>query len=728
MPIPFSKLRQQLLYLNSLIKKQNEVVSLPEKINLLDQESAVHYFLKSHPKIKKFISRLDDPDNHAVKSVIVIEQGPIVFRMPVDMVNAWKAFSELLGHLHLVEKFYDKIGGILGYHAKVLEFLCEQDKHNPPIRNKQFHQPIGVDLSEQTHKIHEFIIEGLKCLPQMTEIYPIGGSGDRLDLHDSESGNPLPTAKLQFNGTTLLTGLINDIQAREYLYYKLFNEQCVTPIAMMTSHAKNNHKFVLEICETNAWFNRKKSSFIFFNQPGVPVITEEGNWVLKDPFKLLLKPGGHGVLWKLAHDEGIFNWFKEKKRSIALVRQINNPLANTDHGLIAFAGVGSSQQKSFGFASCHRLLHASEGVNILTEQKENNIYSYGISNIEYTDFSKYNIQDSPTVPKSPYSIFPSNTNILYADLQAVESVIKESGIPGLLINMKKKFPFIDAAGKTSEVFAGRLESTMQNIADVFVDTFDHPIFHEDVHLLKTFLTFNKRRKTISVTKNAYSPGKGLMETPEACFYDYLKNAYDLLHRYCKMDIPKLEGLDNYIKHGPPFLFTYHPSLGPLFSIISQKIKGGSFIKYSELQLKIAELNLQDLHLDGSLTITATDCMGSKDSENILTYSEKSGKCTLLNCQVSNDGIDYSKNLLFWKHELSHREQMTIKLDGNAEFYAENIHFKGNHFIEVPENHRIVAAEKDGSIRFEIETLKKPSWHWKYNINNKFKIALEISNK
>lgn len=34
------------------------------------------------------------------------------------------------------------------------------------------------------------------------------------------------------------------------------------------------------------------------------------------------KPGGHGVIWKLAYDKGIFQWFYDHGRKGATVRQV----------------------------------------------------------------------------------------------------------------------------------------------------------------------------------------------------------------------------------------------------------------------------------------------------------------------------------------------------------------------------------------------------------------------
>ena len=104
-------------------------------------------------------------------------------------------------------------------------------------------------------------------------------------------------------------------------------------------------------------------------QPLVPVISEEGNWVSESPFTLCTKPGGHGVLWLLAQKEGILEELAHRGRRFALIRQINNPVAGTDNTLLALAGAGVSQNKTFGFVGCQRLVKAAEGMDLLIQRK-----------------------------------------------------------------------------------------------------------------------------------------------------------------------------------------------------------------------------------------------------------------------------------------------------------------------------------------------------------------------
>lgn len=109
-------------------------------------------------------------------------------------------------------------------------------------------------------------------------------------------------------------------------------------------------------------------------------------------------------------------------RTAATIRQISNPMAATDCTLLALAGTGHSSRRSFGFASCNRAVGASEGMNVLQRRKrtlregDNGPggvqYEYGVTNVEYTEFTRLGIEDKAAEGGSE-SAFPANTNILY---------------------------------------------------------------------------------------------------------------------------------------------------------------------------------------------------------------------------------------------------------------------------------------------------------------------------
>lgn len=121
----------------------------------------------------------------------------------------------------------------------------------------------------------------------------------------------------------------------------------------MTSSAKNNHEHIKALCEEKGWFGRGENSFFLFEQvrfemlfvmlhtlnhvmyksilfscfgllqPQVPVVdAEDAQWLVHGPFSPVLKPGGHGVIWKLAQQKGVFDWFYAHDRKGATVRQV----------------------------------------------------------------------------------------------------------------------------------------------------------------------------------------------------------------------------------------------------------------------------------------------------------------------------------------------------------------------------------------------------------------------
>ncbi len=625
--------------------------SIDEKIALLDSLPSV----REGEKRFAFLSGLPLEEALALKGVMAIGQADRLFAgvdaSRIDQIRA------LLEKLVAIDHFYREIGGIVGYQAKILELLRDKvEKTEEAI----YHAPSFLDLKEESEGVKEAVSWGVEAMAEMAEIYPLGGAADRLHLVDEKTGSELPAAKLPFAGRSLLAHLIRDLEAREHLYFERTGRRLVTPIAIMTSHEKNNHAHVLEVCEKAEWFGRPKESIRFFTQPLVPAVKANGDWCLAGPLKPVLKPGGHGVIWKLARDQGILAWLAELGRTKALVRQINNPIAGLDYGLLAFTGIGWKKGMTFGFASCPRLLQAAEGVNVLIERNRDIV----LTNVEYCDFGRFGIEDKPLKEGEPYSQYSSNTNILFADLQAIAKAIDTCPFPGLLINLKPGSYLTESGEKREEPMA-RLESTMQNIADVFIEPKKSSLQTE-----KTFVTYNHRHKTISTAKKAYVPGRSLQETPENCFYDLLQAHRELLLR-CGFLLPPARSLEEYMQKGPEFLFLYHPGLGPLYSLIQEKMKGGRLALSAELIAEITDFQTERLCVEGSLQIVA-----------------EQGRCILENVTVKNRGVVWEKSSPFWKMDLYREETVKIILKGRSQFIARNVVLSGNQVIVVEDGQTV----------------------------------------
>lgn len=663
------------------------------------------------------------------------------------------ALESLLKMLGEVEQFYDCIGGIVGYQLTVLELLTqsphEEGKINiPPLRtNKllgsqfvEIYPPTVLDLSEDTEYASKAALWGIEGLPDLGEIYPLGGAADRLGLVDSETGECLPAAMLPYCGRTLLEGLIRDLQAREFLYFKLYGKQCITPVAIMTSAAKNNHLHITGLCEKLRWFGRGRLNFHIFDQPLVPVVTaEDGQWIVERSLAPVCKPGGHGVIWKLAHDKGVFKWFHNHGRKGATVRQISNVVAATDLTLLALAGIGLRHGKKLGFASCQRNSGATEGINVLLEKKNlDGKWAYGVSCVEYTEFNKFGITVDPLSPNSLQAEFPANTNILYVDLPSAEligSSKDESSLPGMVLNVKKPIAYVDNFGMKHCVSGGRLECTMQNIADKFLNTYPSRCYKVVEDGLDTFIVYNDRQKvTSSAKKSRGHTGKSLHQTPDGSLLDIMRNAYDLLS-CCGIEIPKVERNDVYVDSGPPFLIFLHPALGPLWEVTRQKFQGGFISKGSELQIEVAEFLWRDVQLRGSLIISSENVVGSvatnEDGEPILQYGRRCARCKFKNVKVLNDGIDWSSGEnLYWKHDVQRFEALKIVLHGNAEFEAIDVIIQGNHVFNVPNGHRMQITSGKSGLEIQMKPIEEElmdsgTWFWNYKITGTH-IQLELT--
>ncbi|KAF0923828.1 hypothetical protein E2562_007690 [Oryza meyeriana var. granulata] len=485
----------------------------------------------------------------------------------------------LLKFLGDIDEFYDCIGGIIGYQIMSLELLsASKDRKHRPSKDKfiDFHVPSGLNLLEDTEYASQAALWGIEGLPELGEIYPIGGAGDRLGLVDSDTGESLPAALLPYCGRSLLEGLIRDLQAREFLHFKIFGKQCITPVAIMTSSVKDNHEHITAICERLEWFGRGHDNFRLFEQPLVPVVNaKDGKWLTSGALFPVGKPGGHGAVWKLACDRGIFQWLYRNGRKGATVRQVSNVVAATDLTLMALAGIGLRHHKKLGFASCERRPGATEGVNVLIEKEnQDGQWAYGITCIEYTEFEKYGIPEPTVTNGSLQANYPANTNILYVDLQAAEEVGSRknaSCLPGMVLNLKKAVSYLDHLGFECSAAGGRLECTMQNIADNFMNTYYYRHNKGIESELDTFIVYNERKRvTSSAKRKLKSEDKSLHQTPEGSLLDIMRNAYDLLSS-CNIKVPKVKDNSEYLRCGPPFLIFLHPALGPFWDIIRQKV-------------------------------------------------------------------------------------------------------------------------------------------------------------
>ena len=597
-----------------------------------------------------------------------------------------------------------------------------------------FHVPVGPDLVENPAFAAVSAAAGLHATSLLGELYPVGGAGDRLGLLDEATGEPLPAALLPYNGHTLLECLLRDLAAREYLHFRLTGIQVTTPVVIMTSAAKGNHGHVLALCERKNWFSRGANNFRIFQQPLVPVLKADthGTWLLSAPGLPVLKPGGHGTVWKLAQDTGALDWLASRGVRSLLVRQISNPLAATDNTLLALAGIGTTGSKAFGFVSCARSPGAAEGVNVLLERRVvdkttgASAYEYHVSAMEYTEFGRLGIPD--VACERSGNAFPANTNVMFVSLDAVNVALgsgAEGALPGMLMNLSKP---TEAWGEAAPVRAGRLECSMQNLVDCL------PAHRADERLapaqwrdLETFVVYTDRRRVTSSAKRRRRSESDirLAQTPEGSCLDYLRNAADML-ALGNVSAPAVASNDEYVRNGgrPGFLFRCHPALGPLWHVTAQKVRSSVLQAGSELELELAEVDVAQLDLDGSLIIKAMHPLGvasGATQNNMLVYdSIACGRARLHRVAVRNRGVEWDSpaSQRFWSGDVPRRECVTIVIHGDGEFDAQGVALSGAHVFEVPHGHILKLRPSSSAEAFTAVLSPKavpsqPTWMWQY---------------
>jgi UTP---glucose-1-phosphate uridylyltransferase len=668
------------------------------------------------------------------------------------------ARAALVASLEPVEDFYDSLGGLLGYQLQCLRLAAQAEEGGGPggdaavaAAAAEMLVPVGLDISDSSSQdqVVLAVAAGLEALPHMAEIYPLGGAGDRLGLRCDDTGEDLPAAVLPYCGRPLLETLIRDLQAREYLHFKVHGEpQLTTPVAIMTSAAKGNHRRVEALCDRSGWFGRGRDAFRLFMQPLVPVIdADDGRWLLGSEMVPLMKPGGHGAIWKLMRDAGIFEWLGGSERTAAVIRQISNPMAGQDSTLLVLAGAGFSGRRAFGFASCERAVGASEGMNVLLRQRlPDGRHSMCVTNVEYTEFERLGISDTPAaadIAAGPaLSAFPANTNVLYVGLPQLERTVAaavaagsaEALLPGMLLNRSKECTHrCPITGEERRVRAARLECTMQNMAEQLAVAFDQQLTpQEATDALPTFIIRGPRRRVTSSAKRRLVPGAAsIRQTPDGSFYDLMVNARELL-QMCGFDVPEVGEEATYLASGPGMMFLYHPALGPLWDVVAQKVRGGRLAPRAELQLEVAEACVEELDLDGSLLVTADSPLGRAAPDGgygMLQYGNAFGQVRLHNVIIRNAGVDWSDSRnVYWQHSVARKEACRVVLQGRSEFDARDVEIAGDATFDVPDGFRMtVRRSTNGGVETALQPLvnELPSWCWEYRASQDGRIALEL---
>ena len=596
--------------------------------------------IKDYNNIEKIVSELRKKNEFFEWSDWDIEDQLILqslkFLKQEKVLKLAISHKSLLQQLKEIQFFYQDQGGLLGYQNLVSKHLKDEKQ----ILEEIFCPPVET-ITNRTSFIEEAIDLSIEMLPKFCEIYVVGGAADRLGFFDKETQEPLPAAEFHFLGKPLLKFLVDDLEAKEFLYFQKFGKRIFTQIGLMTSDETSNDSRIKNLLARYHYFGRPKESFFFIRQPMVPVVDISGKWIVEEA--LQLKPSGHGALWQAALKQSILKRLHQEGIEYGLIRQINNPIIGLDYNVLAFQGIGLFKKKKFGFFVTKRLEGQPEGAIVLKKKQD----GFCITNIEYCQAKTETI----------HSQFPSNTNLLFVDLKAIEEAVKKNPYPGSLLNFKTK----DSKSKA------RLELTMQNIAEEFIDSaMNEKEEHKDV-----FLVLQERSKAISTIKKLKNENLEELETPKRALFDLSLQIDLLLRKQCSFVLPEFsKSLDDFFK-SPPYLFFYHPVLGPTFKEIVKKLKNWQIGKGAYISLEIAQFFGQNVGLNGGLEVI---------SKEFYTSS-----CRLENVAIFNRGVCNELTDVGYLNFEKKAQAMKIILGKNSHFIAKNCTFEGVHEIIVADH-------------------------------------------
>jgi UDP-N-acetylglucosamine pyrophosphorylase len=683
-----------------------EYTTMLDRTNALLKTDAFINTVDTHPELNTFLANASLEEVYALALMVALDQFDTVFNGLDTIENTQEALHKLLSTLAHIEKFYEPIGGILGYHSTVINLMTASED---PIDVNRYVPPPCQDIRTTTPEMWTACYEGVEKLGRTASIFALGGAGDRLNLIDEATKEPLPAARLLFCGRSLFEGLMRDVEAQEYWHYRVFSNQVTMPILIMTSKEKHNDFHLEAMGKAANWFGHRHDAIRRMVQPLVPVIDTEGQWAMSAPLELALKPGGHGVIWKLAEDSGSVKWLTFHGIDAAVIRQVNNPLAGLDKALPTLIGYGLLNHKSFGFLSCPTKPGYAEGLNVLSVKKTGSSAQATISNIEYTQFSILK-NLLPNLFKE--GACPANTNILYINLHKIHEALSKNPIPGMIVNAKTNVDIIQE-GKTIKKTGGRLESCMQNIADGLMSPINADILPSvQPEALSTFLLLQDREKFFSATKKAYQQGQNPVETTASCLYDWNRAMRSLLTSSCHFTLPKEQTLDEFLRDGPSVTFSFHPAMGPLWEVIGQKLSRGTIAEGSELELEIAEIACTDLSVNGSLRILAEIPTGPISGISGRTYTDKIGRAKLNGVSIVNKGLKSRDITSVLKGSVEHHETCEIILEGFSEVVATNVTISGNFRLVVPNEKRAILSQNwIGKVVTTFEDITSPSWQY-----------------
>ncbi|CAE7238007.1 USP, partial [Symbiodinium natans] len=492
-------------------------------------------------------------------------------------------------------------GGLKGYLERARTLLADSKSGKNPFEGLTPEVPGGERLTGETGpgsaSYAEFERKGMEQLSKTCFCLVAGGLGERLGYPGIKIGI---TAEL----TTGLTFM--ELYAKYILAFQAYARKATgdntleLPLAIMTSGDTNAK--TLELLEANAYFGLSTSQVSIMKQELVPALMDIDARIAVKDGHVEKKPHGHGDVHALLHQHGLPDKWAKEGREWLLLFQDTNPLPF--RSLCAILGVSASRGFAMNSVAVPRL--PAEAVGGICQLKGPSGEGLTI-NVEYNQLDPL-LKDTPAggdvADASGFSPYPGNINVLVFHVGTMaQRLATTGGIVPEFVNPK----WADAE-KSKFKSPTRLECMMQDFPRLC--TKDDKVGFTQLERLMSF-TCVKNNLADAMKKN-----------PPDCALSAEADIYA-----CNARLLELAGQGKVQIEAPPdvnFLgitaqvgarIVLLPNFAISLEQMKEKIKGKITISNKSELVVESDVALNDLELDGALTVRSTGELASKVVKN-----------------------------------------------------------------------------------------------------------------
>lgn len=523
-------------------------------------------------------------DQQMIQTLLDAGQGSLFAGWDAPGTND-EAKAAFLASLTRIDSSYP--GGLTGYIANARNLLAEARRGSNPFEGYIPEQPDKVDLTQFDAEYDRYEARGAAHFDKTAFVLVAGGLGERLGYSGIKLDIPVEVTET----TSYLAHYAANLKAME----SRMDSPRPVPFVIMTSE-DTNAKTIASL-EADNYFGLQKEQVHLLKQELVPAIADnDGKLALKEKYKLVLKPHGHGDIHMLLHTSGVAAKLAAQGiEHFVFMQDTNGQIFNA-----VPAAVGASVEKDFDFNSIAVNRIPGEAVGGLAKLVKGD--SELTLNVEYNQLDpllRATVSPEGDVPNEQgFSMFPGNINVLVIKVASYVQILERTqGIIAEFVNPK----YADET-KTAFKKPTRLETMMQDLPKLF-----GPGEKVGVSIFGRQWAFSANKNNIidAAAKAASGGPPESGATAESDFY--LTNRQKLSAAGVEVnEAPEEMILGIPVMPGPRVIL--RPSFAQTLAEVRTKISGGSVSGQGTLVLDGKDITLENVEIaDGAaLVVKAVD--------------------------------------------------------------------------------------------------------------------------